>query len=142
IHMGGTISALTILKGSTDAAVAKDMAMQIASMSPVYVDMKDVPTAEMDREKAVQNEIMAQDPAMSKKPQNVLDGIIVGRLSKHFKDQCLLEQEFFKDSKLKISQVLKQANASIDTFIRFQVGEGIEKKEENFAEEVMSQIKK
>ncbi|MEG2685263.1 MAG: translation elongation factor Ts, partial [Erysipelotrichaceae bacterium] len=67
IHMGGTISALTILKGSTDAAVAKDMAMQIASMSPVYINMEDVPTAEMDREKAVQNEIMAQDPAMSKK---------------------------------------------------------------------------
>jgi elongation factor Ts len=140
MHMGGTISALVVLKGATPE-VAKDIAMQVASMNPQYISQKDVPAEVVEHERNLQKQIMAADPKMADKPEKVLDGILNGKVSKHFKDQCLMDQEYFKDSKEKVSTFLKQNHAEVLQFIRFQAGEGIEKKEENFADEVMAQIK-
>ena len=92
-------------------------------------------------ERGVQMNIMKEDPKMAGKSEEMLSKIIEGKISKHFKDQCLMDQEFFLNPDQKVSAFLKQSNASVSSFIRYAVGEGIEKKEENFVEEVMSQIK-
>ena len=84
---------------------------------------------------------MAADPAMASKPEKILAGILNGKVSKHFKDVCLMDQEYFKDPNEKVASFLKANKANVVKFVRFQAGEGIEKREENFAEEVMSQIK-
>lgn len=139
MHMGGSISALVLLSGATPE-VAKDMAMQVASMNPHYITLNDVPADVVDHEKALQKQMMAEDPKLAGKPEKVLEGILNGKVSKHFKDVCLMDQEYFKDTKEKVAQFLKQNHAQVLQFIRFQAGEGIEKKEENFAEEVMAQI--
>lgn len=139
MHMGGNISSLVVLDGGNDE-VAKDMAMQVASMNPLYISQKDVPAEEVERETALQKQIMADDPKMAGKPEKVLAGILNGKVSKHFKDMCLMDQEYFKDPKEKVANYLKANKASVVSFVRFQAGEGIEKREENFADEVMAQI--
>ncbi len=141
MHMGGKISVLTVLKGNEDATVAKNMAMQIASMSPIYINRDEIPADVIEHERGVQMNIMKEDPKMAGKPEQMLAKIIEGKISKHFKDQCLMDQEFFLNPDQKVSQFLKENNAEVCSFIRYAVGEGIEKREENFAEEVMSQIK-
>ncbi len=138
MHMGGKISALSVLKGGNEE-VAKDVAMQIASMAPKYISQSDVPQADMDHEREVQMEIMKNDPKMAGKPEKVLENILNGKITKTFKDYCLNDQEFFKNPDLKVSQYVKENKASVVSFVRFAVGEGIEKKEDNFIEEVMSQ---
>ena len=139
MHMGGTISAVAVVEGSEE--VAKDMAMQVASMAPKYVSQKDVPADVVEHERNLQQQIMAADPAMASKPEKILAGILNGKVSKHFKDVCLMDQEYFKDPNEKVASFLKSNKANIVSFVRFQAGEGIEKREENFAEEVMAQIK-
>ena len=138
MHMGGKIS---VLNGKEDAAVAKNMAMQIASMSPTYINRDEIPAEVVEHERGVQLNIMKEDPKMAGKPEQMLAKIIEGKISKHFKDQCLMDQEFFLNPDQKVSQFLKENGADVKSFIRYAVGEGIEKREENFAEEVMSQIK-
>ena len=141
MHMGGKISVLTVLNGKEDAAVAKNMAMQIASMSPTYINRDEIPAEVVEHERGVQLNIMKEDPKMAGKPEQMLAKIIEGKISKHFKDQCLMDQEFFLNPDQKVSQFLKENGADVKSFIRYAVGEGIEIREENFAEEVMSQIK-
>lgn len=141
MHMGGKISVLTVLNGKEDEAVAKNMAMQIASMSPTYINRDEIPAEVVEHERGVQLNIMKEDPKMAGKPEQMLAKIIEGKISKHFKDQCLMDQEFFLNPDQKVSQFLKENGADVKSFIRYAVGEGIEKREENFAEEVMSQIK-
>lgn len=138
MHMGGRISALAVLKGGNDE-VAKDVAMQVASMNPSYISRDDMPHEVVDHERAVQMEILKNDEKLAGKPEKVLNGIIEGRISKNLKDMCLVEQEFFKNPDLKIGQYVKEAKGEVKNFIRYAVGEGIEKREDNFAEEVMSQ---
>ncbi len=139
MHNKGAISALVVLKGASEE-VAKNMAMQVASMNPKYVTEADIPAEELERETELQKKIMAEDPKMANKPEKILAGILKGKVSKHFQDECLNDQEFFLDSKMKVSAYLKSNGASIVEFIRFQVGEGIEKKEEDFAAEVAAQM--
>ena len=141
MHMGGKISVLTVLNGKEDAAVAKNMAMQIASMSPTYINRDEIPAEVVEHERGVQLNIMKEDPKMAGKPEQMLAKIIEGKISKLFKDQCLMDQEFFLNPDQKVSQFLKENGADVKSFVRYAVGEGIEKREENFAEEVMSQIK-
>lgn len=141
MHMGGTISALVLLEGASEE-VAKDMAMQVASMNPQYVTINEVPAEIVEHEKALQRQMMADDPKLAGKPEKVLEGILNGKVSKHFKDTCLMDQEYFKDTKEKVSQFLKQNHAKVLQFVRFAAGEGIEKREENFADEVAAQISK
>ncbi len=138
MHMGGKISALAVLKGG-NTEVAKDIAMQVASMAPTYISRDDMPKDVVDHERAVQTEILKNDEKLAGKPEKVLQGIIEGRVSKNLKDMCLIEQEFFKNPDQKIAQYVKEAGAEVKSFIRYAVGEGIEKREDNFAEEVMSQ---
>lgn len=141
MHMGGSISSVVVIKGTEDASVAKNMAMQVASMAPVYATAADIPAVALNHEKELQMQMMKEDPKMAGKPEKVLENILKGKVKKHFKDQCLADQEFFLDPKKTVTQYLKEQHASVEKFVRFQVGEGIEKKEENFADEVMAQIK-
>lgn len=141
MHMGGKISALAVLKGETNETVAKNIAMQVASMAPTYVSQSDIPGDVVEHERELQLQMMKADPKMAGKLEKVLQGILKGKVDKHFKDQCLLDQEFFLDPKMKVANFLKDNKVELVSFVRFQTGEGIEKREENFAEEVMSQIK-
>ena len=138
MHMGGSISAVVVVKGTEDATVAKNLAMQVASMAPKYVSQAEVPSEEVEHERELQLQMMKADPNMANKPEKVLKG----KVDKHFKDQCLFDQEYFLEPKTKVSQFLKDNKAEVVTFVRFQTGEGIEKREENFAEEVAAQMAK
>lgn len=141
MHMGGKISAVVVLKGTADEKLAKNMAMQVASMAPVYVSQSDIPSDVVEHERQLQMQMMKADPKMAGKPEKVLEGILKGKVDKHFKDLCLNDQEYFLEAKVKVSQFLKENGCSVVSFVRFQAGEGIEKREDNFVEEVMSQIK-
>ncbi|MBS3972556.1 MAG: elongation factor Ts [Erysipelotrichia bacterium] len=138
ITVGGRTSALVVLHGGSQE-VAKDMAMQVASMSPTYISRDHMPQDVVSKERDIQREIAMNDDALKSKPENVLNGIVEGRLSKSLQDMCLVDQLFFKDQDKKIAQVLKETNATVVSFVRYGVGEGIEKKEDNFVEEVMNQ---
>ena len=138
MHMGGTISALAVVKG--DATVAKNIAMQVASMNPVYATEADIPADAFEHEKQLQMQMMKEDPKMAGKPEKVLENILKGKVKKHFKDQCLADQEFFLDTKKSVTRYLKEEKAEVKSFVRFQVGEGMEKKEEDFAAEVAAQM--
>ena len=140
MHMGGTISSLVVTKGG-DETVAKNLAMQVASMNPIYATEADIPETAFNHEKELQMQMMKEDPKLANKPEKVLQNILKGKVTKHFKDQCLADQEFFLDSKKSVSQYLKEEKAEVVSFVRYQVGEGIEKKEEDFAAEVAAQMK-
>lgn len=139
MHNKGAISALAVMSGGSEE-VAKNIAMQIASMRPSYISQADVPADVLAHEEEVQRKIIAEDPKLQGKPEKMIAGILKGKVSKHFQDECLLDQEFFLDSKKKVNQYLKENGASVAEFIRLQVGEGIEKKEEDFAAEVAAQM--
>lgn len=138
MHMGGKISCVVVLKGGSDE-VAKDIAMQVASMNPTYVCREEMPAEIVDHERSIQMEITKNDEKLAGKPEKVLAGIVEGRVSKNLKDMCLVEQEFFKNPDLKVGQYVKEAKAEVVSFVRYAVGEGIEKREDNFVEEVMGQ---
>ena len=139
VHMGGSKTALVVIKGG-DADLAHHMAMQVASMSPTYVSSNDLPKDVVDHEREVQTEIVKNDENNANKPAEIIAKMVEGKVSKALKDMCLIDQEYFLDSNKKVSQVLKEANASVTTFVRYEVGEGMEKREENFAEEVAKQM--
>lgn len=138
LHMGGTIGALTVLDGTNDEQLAKDIAMHVAAVNPSYVSREDVNEAEVNRER----EVLKEQALNEGKPEKIVEKMVEGRLGKFFEEICLLEQPFVKDGDVKVKKYLEEKGADINTFVRFQVGEGIEKKEEDFAEEVMSQMKK
>ncbi|MBE6129403.1 MAG: elongation factor Ts [Erysipelotrichaceae bacterium] len=140
-HQGGRITAVTVVKGTDDPQVAKNMAMQVASMNPTYVSRNDMPQEVIAHERSVQEGIVANDPNLSAKPDKVKAGIVEGRLSKTLQDMCLVDQEYFLDSDLKCGQYLKNNNAEVVRFVKYTVGEGIEKKEDNFAAEVAAMAK-
>ncbi len=134
-HMGGKIGVLVVLEGN-DSEVARDVAMHIAAMNPTAITRDEVPADVIEREaKVIKEQVMAEG-----KTAEIAEKMVAGRLNKFYKEICLEEQPFVKDSGMTVAQFLKSQNSSIKTMIRFAVGEGIEKKEENFAEEVMKQI--
>ena len=136
IHMGGRIAVLTLLEGA-DEETAKDVSMHAAAMRPSYVKREDVPAEEVERETSV-----LKEQAMNEgKPAEIAEKMVNGRINKFYKEICLEEQDFVKDSNMTVGAFVKSKNGSIVNMVRFEVGEGIEKKEENFAEEVMNQIK-
>ena len=136
IHMGGRIAVLTLLEGA-DEETAKDVSMHAAAMRPSYVKREDVPAEEVERETSV-----LKEQAMNEgKPAEIAEKMVNGRINKFYKEICLEEQDFVKDSDMTVGAFVKSKNGSIINMVRFEVGEGIEKKEENFAEEVMNQIK-
>ena len=136
IHMGGRIAVLTLLEGA-DEETAKDVSMHAAAMRPSYVKREDVPAEEVERETSV-----LKEQAMNEgKPAEIAEKMVNGRINKFYKEICLEEQDCVKDSDMTVGAFVKSKNGSIVNMVRFEVGEGIEKKEENFAEEVMNQIK-
>ena len=140
-HQGGRIVAVTVVKGTADAQVAKNMAMQVASMNPTYVSRNEMPQDVVAHEREVQEGIMANDESLANKPEKVKAGIIEGRVSKALQDMCLVDQEYFLDSNLKCGQYLKENNAEVVKFVKYIVGEGIEKKQDDFAAEVAAMAK-
>ena len=138
-HMGGKITAVVVLKGA-DRDVARDVAMQAAAMNPIAVNRDAVPADVVDHEKEMIKAEMKNDEKNKNKPEDILDKMAVGKLGKFFKENCLVEQAFIKDSSLTVEKYVKENGGEVVSMTRFAVGEGIEKKQENFAEEVMSQI--
>ena len=140
MHNGGQISALTVMKGG-DAQIAKEMAMQVASMSPSYVSRADLPAEVIAHERTIQEELLNQDPKNASKPEQVKAKIIEGRISKSLEEMCLVDQIFFLDQDKKVGTYLNEKKAECVRFVRFKVGEGIEKKEADFAAEVAAMVK-
>lgn len=137
LHMGGRIGVLVVLEGSTDAAAAKDIAMHIAAINPTYISRDEVSAEEVERERKV----LTEQALNEGKPENIVAKMVEGRLGKYFEDVCLLDQAFVKNSDQKVRDFVNSLNATVTSFTRYAVGEGIEKREDNFAEEVMSQVK-
>ena len=136
LHMGGKIAVLVVVEGASEE-VAKDVAMQSAAMKPKYVFVEDVPADVLEEEKKV-----LKEQAMNEgKPAEIAEKIVQGRIGKFYSEVCLVDQAFVKDPDKKVSDLLKEKGADIVRYARFEKGEGIEKREENFAEEVMKQIK-
>ena len=142
MHNNGAISVALILKNSSDAEVAKHMAMQVASMNPSYVSRADMPADVVDHERAIQTEIVKNDEKFAGKPEKVIMGAIEGKVSKALQDMSLVDQIYFLDPSKKCGQYLKENNTEVTKFVRYLVGEGLEKREENFAEEVAKQMAK
>lgn len=136
IHMGGKMAALIVLEGGSEE-VAKDIAMHTTAMSPSYIRREEVPSEEVEKE----TEILKQQAMNEGKPAEIAEKMVKGRINKFYKDICLEEQEFVKNSDVTVGEFAKSNNATIKGMYRYAVGEGMEKKEENFAEEVMKQIK-
>ncbi|MFD1735845.1 translation elongation factor Ts [Bacillus salitolerans] len=138
LHMGGRIGVLTVLEGTTDESVAKDVAMHIAAVNPKYIDRDAVTQEEIDRER----EVLTQQALNEGKPENIVAKMVEGRLGKYFEEICLLDQSFVKDPDQKVRKFVESKGATVKSFVRYEVGEGIEKRQDNFAEEVMSQVNK
>ena len=139
-HMGGKIGALVTINGANEE-VAKDVAMQAAAMNPIAAVRSEVPEKDVLHEKEVIITEIKNDPKNANKPDAILEKMSEGRLNKFFKEIVLEEQDFIKDSGLTVGQYVSNNGGKILSMVRFAVGEGIEKREENFAEEVASQIK-
>ncbi|MEN8906960.1 MAG: translation elongation factor Ts [Clostridiales bacterium] len=152
IHGNGRIGVLVEVNIETDFAAknedfkkfVKDIAMQIAASKPLYIKKEDVPEEVINKEKEI---LKAQAMNESEKPEHIIEKMVLGRIGKYYKDICLLEQPFIKNPDITIEKLVKEKisaigeNISIRRFSRFEMGEGLEKKEENFADEVNKQIK-
>lgn len=152
IHGEGRIGVLVEVNCETDfvaktdnfKSFVRDIAMQIAAAAPKYVSKDEVPAEELDKER----EILRAQALNEGKPENIVDKMVEGRISKYYNEVCLLEQQFIKDPDVTISELVNSMiatigeNISIRRFVRFELGEGLEKKEDNFVEEVMAQVKK
>ncbi len=137
LHMGGKIAALTVLKG-TDELVAKDTAMQVAALKPLYLNKEDVPSDVLDNERQIEKE-----KAMNEgKSEDLAVKMVEGKINKYYKEVCLNLQAFIKDGNMNVETYAKNNNCEVIKMVRYEVGEGMEKRSENFAEEVMKQVKK
>ena len=134
-HMGGKIVTLSVLTGN-DEELAKDIAMQTAAMRPTYLNRDEIPAEVIDKERSILTE-QAENEGLD---SNKIPMIVNGRLNKFYEEVCLVDQGFVKENKMKVSKYVESKNSEIKCFVRFEVGEGMEKKEENFAEEVAKQI--
>lgn len=140
IHMKGKISVLTVLNGGTPE-LAKGIAMSVAANSPQYISSSDITEAEKAQELEIQTEAAKTDGSLDNKPEAIKAKILQGRVDKHFKEHVLLEQEYVLDPTKTVAQVLKENKAEVVRFARYQVGEGLEKRQDDFAAEVMNQAK-
>ena len=138
LHMGGRIGVLTVVEGTTDEDAAKDVSMHIAALNPKYVSRDEVSADEVERER----QVLTQQALNEGKPENIVAKMVEGRLSKYFEDVCVNDQAFVKNPDQKVGKFVESKGGKIREFVRYEVGEGIEKREDNFAEEVMSQVKK
>ncbi len=135
-HMGGKIVALTVVKG-TDEEVARDIAMHVAAINPKYLSQDQINDEVIAHEK----EVLTNEALNEGKPANIVEKMVMGRLNKYLKEICLVNQPFVKNPDLTVEKFVKQNNGQIVSFLRLEVGEGIEKRVEDFAREVRSQMK-
>ena len=141
LHMGGKIAVALILEGGS-AELARGLAMHIAANNPSYLNLSDVPADVLAHERDVQREASKNDPKFASKPAEFQEKILDGKLNKYFSEMTLAAQTYLMDDSKNVAQVLKDNNASIKCFVRYQVGEGIEKRQDDFASEVMKEINK
>ena len=134
-HMGGRISVLTVVEGANED-VAKDVSMHVAAMNPGYLNRDEVPADVIEHEKGI-----IKEQAMNEgKPAEIAEKMVMGRINKYYKEVCLLEQPFVKDPDLTVETFVKNNGGTIKSMTRYEVGEGIEKRQDDFAAEVMSQV--
>jgi len=136
LHMGGKIAVLTVVEGASED-VARDVSMQAAAMKPQYLNSEEIPADVLEREK----EVFKTQAMEEGKPADIAEKMVAGRIKKYYKEVCLLNQAFIKDGDMDVETYVKNNGGKVLKMVRFEVGEGMQKREENFAEEVMSQKK-
>ncbi|MBE7043535.1 MAG: elongation factor Ts [Ruminococcaceae bacterium] len=144
IHGGGRIGVMVVAEGALEGdayEAARDVAMQIAAINPPYLSKETVPAEDLEKEKRIITAQIKEDPKNASKPDNIIEKMLGGKISKFYDQNCLLQQEFVKDSSLKVEAYLASKGVKIIDFVRYEKGEGLEKKEDNFAEEVASMTK-
>ena len=145
IHMGGKIGVMVKveadLANAQAVAAAKDAAMQIAAMNPLYMDKSVVPAEDVEKEKNIILAQIKEDPKMAGKPENILEKMVEGKINKFFEENCLLQQKFVKDDKVSVEKYLAANGVKLVDYARFEKGEGLEKREDDFAAEVASMTK-
>ncbi|EJJ3694541.1 TPA: elongation factor Ts [Staphylococcus aureus] len=137
LHMGGRIGVLTVVEGSTDEEAARDAAMHIAAINPKYVSSEQVSEEEINHER----EVLKQQALNEGKPENIVEKMVEGRLRKYLQEICAVDQDFVKNPDVTVEAFLKTKGGKLVDFVRYEVGEGMEKREENFADEVKGQMK-
>jgi len=136
LHMGGKIAALTVVR-DVNEEIAKDVSMQAAAMKPMYLNIEEVPSNVIDNERKVQKELAMNEG----KPAEIAEKMVEGRIKKFYKEICLVEQAFVKDGDLSVKEFVANNGGEVLKMVRYEVGEGMEKRNDNFAEEVMNQVK-
>ncbi|HIH7671749.1 TPA: translation elongation factor Ts [Staphylococcus aureus] len=137
LHKGGRIGVLTVVEGSTDEEAARDVAMHIAAINPKYVSSEQVSEEEINHER----EVLKQQALNEGKPENIVEKMVEGRLRKYLQEICAVDQDFVKNPDVTVEAFLKTKGGKLVDFVRYEVGEGMEKREENFADEVKGQMK-
>lgn len=137
LHMGGRIGVLTVVEGSTNEEAAKDVAMHIAALNPKFVSRDQVSDEELAHEK----EILKQQALNEGKPKNIVEKMVEGRMRKYLEEICAVDQAFVKNPDQTVAEFLKTDGGVLVDFVRYEVGEGIEKRSDNFADEVKGQMK-
>lgn len=137
LHMGGRIGVLTVVEGSTDEEARRDVAMHIAAINPKYVSSEQVSEEEINHER----EVLKQQALNEGKPENIVEKMVEGRLRKYLQEICAVDQDFVKNPDVTVEAFLKTKGGKLVDFVRYEVGEGMEKREENFADEVKGQMK-
>ena len=140
VHGGGKIGVLTLIEGD-DTNAAKEVAMHIAAINPSYMSKDVVPEADVEKEKNIIIAQIKEDPKNASKPDAIIEKMVGGKIGKFFEQNCLLEQEFCVNPDFKVAKYLESKGIKLVDYVRFEKGEGLEKKEDNFADEVASMIK-
>lgn len=138
VHMGGRISVISVIEGTNDEEVAKDVSMHVAALNPKYVSRDEVSEEEVQHER----EVLTQQALNEGKPEKIVQKMVEGRLGKYFEEICVNDQAFVKDPDKKVGKYVESKGGKVSSFVRYEVGEGLEKREEDFAAEVMNQMKK
>lgn len=138
LHMGGSIGVLALVEGSSDSEAAKDVAMHIAALNPKFVSREQVSEEELNRER----EVLKNQALNEGKPENIVEKMVEGRLRKYLEEICAVDQAFVKNPDQTISEFLSSKGGKLTSFVRFEVGEGLEKRNDDFADEVMNQVNK
>jgi|SRR5699024_5478121 len=136
LHMGGEIATLTVVEGA-DTETAKDVAMHVAAINPQFVNRDEVPADQVAHEK----EVLTEEAKNEGKPEKIIEKMVTGRLNKYFAEITLDDQDFVKDSDQTVAKYVASKNGKVKSFIRYEVGEGMEKKQDDFAADVMNQVK-
>jgi elongation factor Ts len=143
--MGGKVGVLVELDGCNCGCtrdLAHDIALQIAAAKPLYVKADEVPASVLEHEKEILLAQIQNDPKLANKPQQIIEKMVEGKVKKYYEENCILNQAFVKDPSLTIANLLAKESSTVIKFTRFEMGEGLEKKNEDFAAEVAAQMKK